>query len=171
MSFKIVTEESTHIEASPYDYGIADPRINVVDVTIREKFLEYNIFGFSGRFRFSYKVLDVSEEYDLDNPKVNIAEPVMGSQIGKREILIHPPSECKGFFCPFHNPSNHPMKDWEINVRLDRSALVERLCPICGCGHPDSDSLAYFERKGVKYMGVHGCCPHNRCGIVEYVTY
>ena len=100
----------------------------------------------------------------LRKPTVDIAEPTYGMQVGKRRLQIHSKSACKGEFCPFHNPSNHKMKDWPMNIRLDNRALIERLCPKCGCGHPDPDSLAYFERRGVKYMGVHGCCSHNVCG-------
>ena len=36
------------------------------------------------------------------------------------------------------------------------SSLIERTCEH-GVGHPDPDSLAYFERHGVTHMGSHGC--------------
>ena len=85
---------------------------------------------------------------------------------------IHKPQACKGEFCPLHNPSNHHMKDWPVVIRS--SALVERTCPH-GVGHPDPDSLAYFDRtwammhksqfpieiegetESEHCLGIHGC--------------
>ncbi len=87
--------------------------------------------------------------------KANIAEPVFGVQT-TGTVRIHSVTSCLGRRCPFHNPSNHHMVDWPMNVRLDRQALVERTCSH-GVAHPDPDSLAYFERSGIKYMGIHGC--------------
>jgi hypothetical protein len=76
-------------------------------------------------------------------------------------LVIHNASMCKGQPCPFHKPSHHHMVNWPINVRLDRGALCERICPH-GVGHPDPDSLAYFARRQQAGFrgdnGVHGCC-------------
>lgn len=72
-------------------------------------------------------------------------------------IRIHSEDTCSGK-CPFHNPSNHRMVDWKINIRFDRDGLVERICPEHGIGHPDPDSQAYFESKGYEAVGIHGCC-------------
>lgn len=90
--------------------------------------------------------------------KVHIAEPTFGMQIGEFETegFVHDPKACGGQFCPFHNPSDHHMKAWPMNIRLDNRALTERICEH-GVGHPDPDSVAFFERHGVKSMGVHGC--------------
>jgi len=72
----------------------------------------------------------------------------------------HPKAVCAGDFCPFHNPSAHLMTDWPMNLRLDRSPLIERMCPH-GIGHPDPDSLAFIERADPQreraYEGIHGC--------------
>jgi hypothetical protein len=70
--------------------------------------------------------------------------------------LIHDPSKCAGSRCVFHNPSEHHMRSWRIRVRA--STLVERLCPEHGVGHPDPDSLAYFNSRGWRGFEVHGCC-------------
>lgn len=71
-----------------------------------------------------------------------------------RAVVIHSRDKCAGQACCIHNPSDHHMRDWTIILR--ESTLVERRCPH-GIGHPDPDSLAYFERIGVEGMGVHGC--------------
>ena len=68
--------------------------------------------------------------------------------------MIHSLNQCAGEFCPLHNPSEHKMKDWPTNIR--DSNLVERMCEH-GVGHPDPDSVAYFERRGITHMGIHGC--------------
>ena len=71
------------------------------------------------------------------------------------ERTFHPPTACKGEWCCIHNPSNHPMVEWPINIR--ETALAERLCPH-GVGHPDPDSLVWIT--GVtaqESWGVHGC--------------
>jgi len=97
----------------------------------------------------------MEDEFDhIDS--VNVAEPVFGIQVGKRGIRIHGPSKCEGRPCPFHNPSDHALKDALINVRMDRNALVERICEH-GVGHPDPDSVAYFEQLGQTMVGIHGC--------------
>ena len=83
-------------------------------------------------------------------------------------LVIHNASMCKGHPCPFHKPSHHHMVNWPINVRLDRGALCERICPH-GVGHPDPDSLAFIEsrlpasRRG--YEGIHGCCGYGCCAV------
>lgn len=87
--------------------------------------------------------------------------------ITKKDIAdprrFHDPENCEGAFCPLHNPSNHKMRDWPMNLRTDSWAfpLIERICPH-GIGHPDPDSVAYLERntkfgkiKGT--WGIHGC--------------
>lgn len=68
---------------------------------------------------------------------------------------IHEKTDCTGP-CPFHNPSDHPLKDAEINIRMDKSGLVERICEH-GVGHDDPDSVAYFHSIDEKWAGVHGC--------------
>ena len=69
----------------------------------------------------------------------------------------HPPDECAGESCCFHNPSDHHMRDWPMTIRgPHKGFLTERICPH-GVGHPDPDSLAWLERNGVESMDVHGC--------------
>lgn len=68
---------------------------------------------------------------------------------------IHAKSVCSGY-CPFHNPSNHPLKDAGINIRGDKMMLVERMCEH-GIGHDDPDSVAYLQSKGEMWAGTHGC--------------
>lgn len=80
-----------------------------------------------------------------------------------KNLKTHGPEQCAGEdrACIFHRPSEHHMRGWDINVRLDRfGALAERICPH-GIGHPDPDSLAYVESlrkpRDRGYDGVHGC--------------
>ena len=73
----------------------------------------------------------------------------------------HSPEQCAGERCIFHNPTAHGMNDWPYILRL--SGLVERLCP-CGVGHPDPDSVAWFESQGWPGYGIHGCCGRCDCG-------
>ena len=88
---------------------------------------------------------------------VNVAEPVFGIQVGKANVRIHRSDACAGRHCPFHNPSEHALKDAPMNIRFDRRALVERMCPH-GIGHSDPDSAAYLdEAYGETTNGVHGC--------------
>lgn len=85
-------------------------------------------------------------------------------------IFIHDPELCEGEFCPFHNPSDHPLKDAPYFVRFDRPAyatrdgkrvpvgyLTERICEH-GVGHPDPDSMDYLVSIGCdEEESVHGC--------------
>lgn len=73
-----------------------------------------------------------------------------------KEKCYHTEKMCEGTFCCFHNPSEHHMKDWPMNIRIDRGALTERMCPH-GIGHPDPDSLAWMKRSGSNDNGIHGC--------------
>lgn len=72
-------------------------------------------------------------------------------------MYVHSEEKCSGK-CPFHNPSNHHMVNWEISIRLDKHGLVERHCPKHGVGHPDPDSVSHFDSIGFEQMGIHGCC-------------
>jgi hypothetical protein len=49
----------------------------------------------------------------------------------------------------------HPMVEEPFILR--ETGLIERRCRH-GVGHPDPDSVAYFERHGLKGFGLHGCC-------------
>ena len=73
-----------------------------------------------------------------------------------QELMVHNSENCKGEFCPIHNPSNHHMKDWPTHFRDDRG-IMERICK-CGVGHPDPDDLAFRLKKGSNDTGIHGCC-------------
>ncbi len=69
-------------------------------------------------------------------------------------MKIHDEKKCRGRHCPIHNPSAHGMVDWPKVVR--ETGLIERTCPH-GIGHPDPDSVAYFDHIGREGFGVHGC--------------
>ena len=80
-------------------------------------------------------------------------------------LYAHLESECRGSVCALHNRSDHHMRDWPQHWRGDRG-LIERICPH-GVGHPDPDSLARLNDRGlsaeaVAAEGVHGCdgCCH-----------
>jgi hypothetical protein len=77
----------------------------------------------------------------------------------ERTWSIHDADKCAGEHCFYHNPSNHTMR--HMPVLLRETGLVERTCPH-GVGHPDPDSVAFFERLGWKGYDVHGCdgCCH-----------
>lgn len=66
----------------------------------------------------------------------------------------HAESRCKGRRCVIHNPTDHHMIDWPINLR--ETNLIERLCKH-GVGHPDPDSVYFFDKIGQKGYDVHGC--------------
>jgi hypothetical protein len=39
---------------------------------------------------------------------------------------------------------------------LREGGLVERVC-LHGVSHPDPDSVAHFDRRGISGLGEHGC--------------
>lgn len=66
------------------------------------------------------------------------SEHTMGVQVGVTVLSnVHPAERCEG-------------------RRGDR-ALMERICPARGVGHPDPDDLAWRVSQGYG-GGVHGCC-------------
>lgn len=73
------------------------------------------------------------------------------------EILanVHPRLTCGKGPCPIHNRTDHSMRGFPQHFRED-TGLMERICPH-GAGHPDPDSLPYFESRGIKHMDIHGC--------------
>lgn len=68
---------------------------------------------------------------------------------------VHNKKDCTSP-CPFHSPSDHPLKDAPMHFRLDKNMLVERMCPH-GIGHDDPDSTKWFHLNGKAWAGVHGC--------------
>lgn len=93
--------------------------------------------------------------------------PLTGDLLGipvpiyPKRVRTHLDAMCAGEYCVIHRPSNHHMRCWPINIRLDRfGSLAERICKH-GIGHPDPDSLTFVEglhpapQRG--YEGVHGC--------------
>lgn len=99
--------------------------------------------------------------YDEKFKVPHAAEPHYGIQISGGGILkVHRKEDCQGPNCCIHNPSDHALKDAPLNWRGDKRQM-ERLCPECGCGHPDPDDLSYHELVSPgssEWMGVHGCC-------------
>jgi hypothetical protein len=83
-------------------------------------------------------------------------DDTFGFHLGNVTLVnVHDATECAGEFCVFHNPSSHHMRDWPTLWRADRR-MMERTCSH-GVGHPDPDDLAYHERNGRSWMGIHGC--------------
>lgn len=82
---------------------------------------------------------------------------VQTTLIGGEVVWAHPASQCMGFNCCIHNPSEHHMRSWTQHLRSDNHGLIERMCKH-GIGHPDPDSVAWFKRRGIEGMGIHGCC-------------
>lgn len=90
-----------------------------------------------------------------------VAEPMFG-MVAEGRVRIHDKDACGGHECPFHGPSDHKMLDWPMLIRLDRCAMVERICPH-GVGHPDPDSAAFLNGlQGTTVYSRHGCdgCCH-----------
>lgn len=71
-------------------------------------------------------------------------------------IKVHTQRVCQGKLCPFHNPSDHPLKNAKMHLRMDKGGLVERICEH-GVGHDDPDSVAYLHPGGEMGAGIHGC--------------
>lgn len=71
-------------------------------------------------------------------------------KVNERQTLydVHSPKNCQGSTCLIHNPSDHHMRDWQLEWREDRHCF-ERICA-CGVGHPDPDDIGHD--------GIHGCC-------------
>lgn len=110
-----------------------------------------------------YYCEDCKEDHFGNCPKIKVALTKLTMTNSKKDrdteeykgFRIHSKSACTGY-CPFHNPSDHPLKDAEIHIRSDKDMLVERICEH-GIGHDDPDSVAYFHSKGKMWAGVHGC--------------
>ena len=73
---------------------------------------------------------------------------------------VHAIEQCavREGYCPIHTPSDHHMRDWPCNWRMDTQVL-ERICPH-GIGHPDPDALEYHRwasGKEIPWQSVHGC--------------
>ena len=86
---------------------------------------------------------------------------------------IHLPSVCKKQPCPFHNPSQHKMRDWPRHIRTDafKWPLVERICKH-GVGHPDPDSASWLTMtKGGDWYahGCDGCCAKDN--LIDLAAY
>jgi hypothetical protein len=78
--------------------------------------------------------------------------------IRTRRLSVHDQSQCvsRSFGCVIHNPTDHHMRDWELNWRDDRG-MMERLCEH-GVGHPDPDHLTWVRLTQMSSgAGVHGC--------------
>lgn len=102
----------------------------------------------------------MNDDYDLIG-NIDVAEKLLGMQVGRTILKTHGEGQCSGEFCCIHNPSDHPLKNARLNWRSDRS-LMERICDH-GIGHPDPDDLAHKRRvldpdvyKSYAF-GVHGC--------------
>lgn len=76
----------------------------------------------------------------------------------------HKRDQCAGEFCCLHNPSDHPLKDAQLNWRADRG-IMERICEH-GIGHDDLDDLAFRRKMGVESSGIHGC--DGCCSGIDY---
>ena len=71
------------------------------------------------------------------------------------KLHTHAAFECREENCVVHNPSDHHMRTWPINYRMDRG-ITERICKH-GIGHPDPDCI---RAKEDSIHGCDGCCQH-----------
>jgi hypothetical protein len=105
--------------------------------------------------QFGYEREDM-EIFEIDA----YAESVYGQQVksdGKIKMRVHPKGACKiPDHCVIHNPSDHHMRDWQLNWRSD-TGVMERIDPKTGIGHPDPDDAAFHEATGNAWKSVHGC--------------
>jgi len=80
------------------------------------------------------------------------------SEFYKAGGRTHRPDQCDPDEpCCLHNPSDHRMRDWPMNLR--ETMLIERMCAH-GVGHPDPDSAAWMDKRMGHKPGtwsVHGC--------------
>ncbi len=84
------------------------------------------------------------------------SEATFGAQIGDALLVnVHDAARCAGRACVVHAPSDHHMREWNLNWRGDKG-VMERLCPH-GVGHPDPDDAAYQVSVGRGWANVHGC--------------
>lgn len=75
--------------------------------------------------------------------------------IGHHPVEVCMAMDAPSVGCPFHRPSLHPMIEEPMLLR--ETGLIERICPH-GVGHPDPDSVAYWNQQtGQSAWGVHGC--------------
>jgi hypothetical protein len=97
-------------------------------------------------------------------------ELVAVTLIGGQVINAHHPDKCKDqSSCSIHKPSQHHMREWPQNWRMD-GYLMERICPH-GIGHPDPDHMLYMMTSGqydpiLETHGCDGCCKETHGEIV-----
>lgn len=76
-----------------------------------------------------------------------------------RTLRVHDRAACTGrrFACVIHSPSDHHMKSWPLNWRMD-TGVMERMCPH-GVGHPDPDHITWVVHcdPAMTWHGTHGC--------------
>lgn len=81
---------------------------------------------------------------------------------GETLVNVHYRRDCQRDTrpCAIHNLTDHSMRHFPQHFRED-TGLMERTCPH-GIGHPDPDSLPFFEEMGIRGMDRHGCdgCCH-----------
>lgn len=71
---------------------------------------------------------------------------------------VHPASDCFEDSCFVHRPSEHKMRDWPITGITGTGGVVMRLCEHAA-EHPDPDSLAFFENRGLSFdHACDNCC-------------
>lgn len=93
----------------------------------------------------------MSEDWKVELSK---EDPTRGWVGDFAVVGLHLEGKCLGETCVVHNPSTHHMSRWPLWLR--EIGLFERLCPH-GIGHPDPDSLAFFQAMMMDEYAVHGC--------------
>jgi hypothetical protein len=81
------------------------------------------------------------------------------------EWHIHNAEACADHPCAFHNPSEHHMKAWPLDMNASKDLLVERICRH-GTRHPDPDSVAHLSGGWDREIGnyeAHECCLSRCC--------
>lgn len=80
---------------------------------------------------------------------------------------IHGKEGCNGKPCAFHNPTNHHMNSWPLDLNKEKNLLFERVCKH-GVRHPDPDSYNYLSSlepsKSAELMNhdCDNCCKSHR---------
>lgn len=75
-------------------------------------------------------------------------------------MQIHGEARCAGAPCPFHNPSDHPLREAPL-AWFKELNLMMRQCEH-GSLHPDPDSMLHLRFRTF-YDGWHPCCEQQCC--------
>ena len=77
------------------------------------------------------------------------------------DLAVHHPSQCSGYPCSVHHPSENHMRNWPMLWNIP-DMLMLRQCPH-GMWHPDWDHIAFAIRNSYPVDTRHVYCCKERC--------